>query len=121
MESQTRSSKREPRELQKLEGTRKPANPSPTLCQALANPWPTLCQPFANLFCQPLSKLHFQWTPGAGLETRVNSFLRKMPNRYCFVIHAEIPGSGNRNQMRLQVVGSIPPPTLSLSLSKPFL
>ena len=35
----------------------------------------TLRQPFANLFCQPLSKALFPWTPGPGLETRVNGFL----------------------------------------------
>ena len=47
----------------------------PTLRQPFANPSPTFRQPFANLFCQPLSKPLFLWTPGTGLETRVNVFL----------------------------------------------
>ena len=64
MQSQTRSSKRVPRELRNW--------------RVQGNP-PTLRQPFpptfsANLFCQPLSKPLFPWTPGTGLETRVNGF-----------------------------------------------
>ena len=43
--------------------------------QPFANPSPTFRQPFANLFCQPLSKTLFPWTPGTGLETRVSGFL----------------------------------------------
>ena len=43
MESQTRSSKRPPRELQSW---RVQGNASPTLCQPFANLSPTLCQPF---------------------------------------------------------------------------
>ena len=37
----------------KLEGARKPANPSPTLCQPFAHPSPTFRQPFANLSAKP--------------------------------------------------------------------
>ena len=73
MESQTRVSKRAPREIPKLEGARKSANSLPTLRQPCANPSPTLRQPFANLFCQPLSNPLSPWTPGTRLETRVNS------------------------------------------------
>ena len=51
------------------------ANPSPTLRQPFANPLPTFRQPFANLFCQPLSKPLFPWTPGTGSETQISSLL----------------------------------------------
>ena len=47
------------------------ASSVPTFRQPFANLSPTLCQPF----CQPLSEPLFPWTPGADLETRVNSFL----------------------------------------------
>ena len=92
MGSQTRSSKRAsklaPRELQKwrVQGNPSPtlrqpfADPSPTLRRPFANPSPTFRQPFANLFCQPLSKPLFPWTPGAGLETRVNQGRKRNPN-----------------------------------------
>ena len=40
-----------------------------------ANPVPTFRQPFAKLFCQPLSKPLFPWTPGTRLETWVYGFL----------------------------------------------
>ena len=49
MESQTRVSKRAPREFRNW---RVQGNPL-TLRQPFANPSPTLRQPFANLFCQP--------------------------------------------------------------------
>ena len=58
-ESQTRSSKQALRELKKVEGARKPANPVATLCQ-----------PFANLFCQPRSQLLFLWARGTRLDSR---------------------------------------------------
>ena len=70
--------KRTPRELQnwRVQGKLPTlCQPSPTLCQPFANPSPTFCQPFTNLVCQPHSKLLFPWTPGEGLETRVNGFL----------------------------------------------
>ena len=78
MESQTRVSKRTPREFQNWRVQGNPLtlrNPSPTLCQPFANPSPTFRQPFANHFCQPLSKPLFPWAPGTGLETRVSGFL----------------------------------------------
>ena len=75
MESQTRSSKRAPRELQHW---RVQANP-PTLCQPSANP---ICQPFANpsptFSANPLSNPLFPWTPGTHLETRVNGFFKNL-------------------------------------------
>ena len=84
MESQTRSSKRAPRELQswRVQGN-PPTLTRCTLCEPLASPVPTLRQPVANPlptfsanpFCQPLSKLLFPWAPITGLETRVNGFL----------------------------------------------
>ena len=55
--------------IAKLEGNCKETR------QPFANPLPTFRQPFANLFCQPLSKPLFPWTPGAGLEMQVNGFL----------------------------------------------
>ena len=71
MESQTRVSKRAPREFRNW---RVQGNPL-TLRQPFANPSPTPRQPFANLFCQPLSNPLFPWTPGTRLETLVNGFL----------------------------------------------
>ena len=50
--------------------------PCQPLRQPFANLSPTLGQPFlANLFCQPLSKLLFQWAPTTRLETRANGCL----------------------------------------------
>ena len=89
MESQTRVSKRAPREFRSWRVQGNPptlcqpfANPLPTLCQPFANPSPTFRQPFAHLFCQPLSNPLFLWTPGTLLETRVNSFLVIFGNYY---------------------------------------
>ena len=75
MESQTRVSKRTPREFPKLESARKSANPLPTPRQPFANPSPTFRQPLANLLYQPLSNPLFPWAPGTRLETRVNGVL----------------------------------------------
>ena len=75
MESQTRVSKRAPREFRNWRVQGNPLTPSPTLRQPCANPSPTLRQPFANLFCQPLSEPLFPWAPGTRLETLVNRFL----------------------------------------------
>ena len=64
MESQTRVSKRVPREFRNW---RVQGNP-PTLRQPFANPLPTFS---ANPSPTPI----FPWTPGTGLETRVSGLL----------------------------------------------
>ena len=100
MDSQTRVSKRAPREFRNW---RVQGNPL-TLRQPFANPWPTLRQtprqPFANplqnLFCQPLSNPHFPWTPGTRLETLVNGFLGKVPQKSS----RKIPGKILQNLYR---------------------
>ena len=64
MESQTRVSKRAPRQFRNW---RVQGNPL-ALRQPCANPSPTLRQPFANLFCQPLSKPAFCFLSEYGSE-----------------------------------------------------
>ena len=65
--------------IPKLEGARKSANPSPTLCQPCANPSPTLRQPFTNpspnSSANPSPSPSFCGPPGTRLETRANGFL----------------------------------------------
>ena len=56
MESQTRSCKWAKRAFRELQNWRVQGNP-PIFCQPFAT--------FANLFCQPLSKPLFLWTPGS--------------------------------------------------------
>ena len=95
-ESQTRSSKQAPRELQnwRVQGN------LPTMCQPCVIPLPTFRQLFANLFCQPLSKPLFPWTPGAGLETRVNGFLDYSagPKRGCLNVGGSLKSAGKRQE-----------------------
>ena len=69
MESQTRLSKRAPREFQnwRVQGNLL------TLRNPFANLSPTFRQPFVNLFCQALS--FSPWAPGTRSEARVNGFL----------------------------------------------
>ena len=44
------------------------------ICSPFTNPSPTFRQPFADLFCQPLSKPLFPFTPATRLETWVYGF-----------------------------------------------
>ena len=73
MESQTRVSRRAPREFRTW---RVQGNP-PTLRQPCANPSPTLRQPFANLFCQTPLQPPLSVNPRHHFETLVNGFLAR--------------------------------------------